>query len=397
MSLTKKRIESLEPRSRAYIAWDSLITGFGVIVYPSGRKSFCIQFRDHKRKSKKHVIGSCSVMQVDDARAEARRCLALATLGNTTFLRQDTATETLLSDVWARYEREHAQTLKISTRKENARLWLANISDVIGGRPVATLQKRDVADLHNRYFERPYLGNRILSLLSLLLGLSERWGLREEGTNPCSGIQRYCEKSRERVLTDRELEAIDRELTSGRYHQSVVLAIRLLFVTGCRLREILNMKWEFIDWDARLIRFPDSKTGAKTVDMNPSVQSLLADAHQLDGNPYVCWGSVRSQPRIQIHRPWKKICEACGIPDVRLHDIRHTFASTAISHGANLIEVRDLLGHSDVQTTQRYAHLETEARREASRKVSGVIRNAMQRQPTGTEGKVINLKINNHD
>lgn len=392
MALSKKQIDRLKPNDKQYIVWDGDIPGFGVIVYPSWRKSYVIQFRDSYHKTRKHVIGHCGIVTLDDARNEARRCLALATLGNTSFLKTSLKGIVTLADVWSRYEREYAPNLKPRTRQENDRLWNVNIRDAIGSSPISGIQKRDVADLHIRHYEHPYLGNRILSLLSLLFGLTERWGLREDGTNPCLGIQRYKEKSRERYLSDSEVQAIERELATGGYHQSVVLAIRLLLLTGCRLSEILTLKWEYIDNDSNVIRLPDSKTGAKVIPISDAVNALLCNTAAMPGNPYVCWGED-GKPRIDIHKAWKRLCEACGLQVVRIHDLRHTFASTAISSGMNLIMVRDLLGHRNVATTQRYAHLHNDAIHEASEEVSGRIQSAMSRTATGTDGKVIQFPV----
>jgi len=149
----------------------------------------------------------------------------------------------------------------------------------------------------------------------------------------------------------REMEAEGVELPSA------ILAARLLILTGCRLNEIMSLKWSYVDLDVPALRLPDSKTGAKVVHVGQPVADLLRGAQRIDDNPWVITGTLPGKPLSDLQPFWQRVRARAGVKDVRIHDLRHTFASLLVSGGASLEMIGKLLGHTQIGTTQRYAHL----------------------------------------
>jgi integrase len=142
---------------------------------------------------------------------------------------------------------------------------------------------------------------------------------------------------------------------SGQESVHVVGAFRLLLLTGCRLGEIQTLRWSYVS--ARYLELPDSKTGARRIPLPPAAQVVLASLPRFDGNPFVICGAVDGQHITDLQRPWRRIRAAAGLQDVRIHDLRHTYASNAVANGMPIQMVGKLLGHTQIQTTMRYAHL----------------------------------------
>lgn len=266
---------------------------------------------------------------------------------------------------------------KASSQKEDQRLWEQHILPTLGKLKVSSLDKSDIAKLHHSLSRFPITANRVLSLLSKALNLAELWGYRPNHSNPCLHIQKYAEIKRERFLSQEEInklmEALDEEEKGGSENPWVIYAIRLLLITGCRLNEILTLKWEEVDFDNQCLRVSDSKTGKKLVYLSSSALDLFKSIPQTEGNPYVICGAKNKAHLINLQKPWRRIRSKVGLQNVRLHDLRHTFASIAASKGLSLPIIGALLGHKQTQTTARYAHLIGQPLLEASEKISGEI------------------------
>jgi len=218
-------------------------------------------------------------------------------------------------------------------------------------------------------------------VISKMFSLSEVWGLRPDGTNPRKQIRKYPEEKRERFLSAAELRRIGEVLremeAEGVELPSAILAARLLILTGCRLNEIMSLKWSYVDLDVPALRLPDSKTGAKVVHVGQPVADLLRDAQRIDGNPWVITGTLPGKPLSDLQPFWQRVRARAGVKDVRIHDLRHTFASTAVASGQGLPMIGKLLGHTQVQTTARYAHLAAEPVRMAADAVAQNLRKSL--------------------
>ncbi len=206
-------------------------------------------------------------------------------------------------------------------------------------------------------------------------------------------VKKYVEEKRERFLSSDEFAALGQALREveqdGSETQSAVNAIRLLMLTGCRLGEITTLKWDYVDTKARELRLPDSKTGAKVVHFGKAATNVLNSIKKLDSNPYVITGKKKDGSRLtDLQHPWRRIRAKAGLDDVRIHDLRHSYASGALALGEGLTMIGKLLGHTQVQTTARYAHLANDPVKSAAGRVSDTIGAAMLgkgKPPTSTE------------
>ena len=194
-----------------------------------------------------------------------------------------------------------------------------------------------------------------------MFSMAEVWGWRPDGSNPCLHIKRYKEEKRERFLSAQEFarlgKVLDDTLRDGSETRSAVVAIRLLMLTGCRLSEIQKLQWEHVDLEAGELQLPDTKTGGRAVPLAPSAVRLLEALPRDEENPWVIAGRKPGSHLTDLQHPWRRIREKAELDDVRIHDLRHSFASRALALGEGLPMIGKLLGHTQVQTTARYAHL----------------------------------------
>jgi integrase len=283
-----------------------------------------------------------------------------------------------VKDLAARFDAEHiAIHLKASTQKEYRRSLEKFILPFFGNRPIAEVSREDVARFHHKHRHVPYQANRCLEIVSKMFNLAELWGLRPNDSNPRKHIKKYREEKRERYLTAAELRRVGevlREMESeGLELPSAIAAVILLILTGCRLNEIMTLKWEYVDLDAGVLNLPDSKTGAKVVYLGkPAIETLRRLPRRAD-NPWVIYG-IKPGGRLTDLQPfWQRLRARAGLKDARIHDLRHTFASAAVAAGQGLPMIGKLLGHTQVQTTARYAHLAADPVKAAADQVSASI------------------------
>ena len=225
---------------------------------------------------------------------------------------------------------------------------------------------------------RPRKANLTLAILSKLISWALDHGYRaEDKPNPCKGIKRFRENSRERYLGTAEIARLMTVLDTLDATQAevphVTAAIRLLLLTGARLSEITTLRWDWVDLDTATLWLPDSKTGKKTIRLNAEAVAVLRAVPREVGNPHVIIGHLAGSHLVNLQKPWRRIRALAGIEDVRIHDLRHSFASIAINAGASLAMVGKLLGHSQPQTTARYAHLADDPLRQVNNLVGAAV------------------------
>ena len=249
--------------------------------------------------------------------------------------------------------------LKASTAKEYRGNLRRLILPALGRLAVPGITRADVAKFHHDLRHIPYQANRCLKMVSKLFVLAEMWGLRPDGSNPRKHIRKYPEEKRERFLSAAELRQIGevlREMESERVElPSAILAARLLILTGCRLGEIMTLKWHYVDFDESVLRLPDSKTGKKVVHLGAPAVEYLHDAQRTDGNPWVITGTLAGKPLSDLQPFWQRVRARAGVKDVRIHDLRHTFASTAVAAGQGLPMIGKLFGHTLRTAVQKSA------------------------------------------
>jgi integrase len=373
--LTKRLVDAAECRTAEYFMWDDEIPGLGVRVLPSGRRVYVVQYRVGRR-SRRISLGPSTVIACEQARKRAVAIIAAARNGIDPADERDSARHAMtVNELAERFDEEHISVrLKASTAKEYRRNLRRFILPALGRLTVTDITRADVAKFHHDLRHIPYQANRCLEVVSKMFSLAELWGLRPDGTNPRKHIKKYREEKRERFLSVAELRRIGEVLgemeDEGIELPSAILAARLLILTGCRLNEIMTLKWAYVDITDRVLRLPDSKTGAKVVHLGQPAIDLLQAAERVDDNPWVITGALPGRHLSDLQPFWRRLRARAGLKDVRIHDLRHTYASMAVASGQGLPMIGKLLGHTQVQTTARYAHLAADPVRIAADLVS---------------------------
>jgi integrase len=408
--LTKRIVDQATSTSRTYFIWDGELRGFGARIDGSGTKTFLVRYRARSSGAtgpKRFVtIGRYGTLTVDEARNHTKEILgAVATGGDpASELAQQRAAATF-KDVAELFLKEHvAAKRKSSTAQGYESLLRSSAIPVFGNRKADAVTRADVARLHSGLGDTPYQANRLLAVIGSLYTFAERQGLVRENYNPARKIEKFAESRRERFLTSKELERIGAAIRQGETvgipwvrdsaklkskhlvkeaNQRTLIsthaaaAIRLLIFTGARLNEILRLRWEHVDLERGLLLLPDSKTGRKTIVLNQPALDILT-GHPRVGE-FVVAGDAVDRPRADLKRPWASVCMHAGIEGVRLHDLRHTFASIGAGASLGLPIVGKLLGHSQAQTTARYAHLDADPLVRASNIIGKHLESAMNR------------------
>ncbi len=308
----------------------------------------------------RHAKGGWSAQR---ARDEAIRLLGLIRDGKdpASDRAADKAAPTL-AEFAHRFMTEYAERQKKRRSvEEDRRLLRLHLLPALGHLQVRTITKTHVARFHSSLHATPVAANRALALLATMLSWAERIGERPDGSNPCKHVDRNPEKGRERLLSAEELarlgDALDQAVAAGIADWRPVAVVRLLLFTGARLSEVLTMRWSWINHTAGLARLPDSKTGARNLFLPAPALELLAKLPHFAANEHVIPGDRPGAPFVGVQRPWQRIRKLAGLNDLRLHDLRHGFASTGVAAGESLFVVGKLLGHKQSKTTERYAHL----------------------------------------
>ena len=380
--LTKRVAEGAAAAETEYTIWDDEIPGFGLRVLPSGRRNYMIQYRVGTR-TRRMTLGPHGILTAEQARTMAMTELARVRQGADPAADRQARREAItVRELAERFDKEHiALRIKSSTAKEYRRNLDRFILPALGRLRVEEVTRADIAKFHHDLRHIPYQANRCIEVVSKMFNLAEMWGLRADGTNPRKHIKKYPEEKRERFLSAAEMRRTGEVLAEMEIENielpSAIAAARLLMLTGCRLNEIMTLKWAYVDTEAPALRLPDSKTGAKIVHLGKAALDVLRAIHRIDGNPWVITGAKAGARLADLQPFWQRVRARAGIKDVRIHDLRHTFASVAVASGQGLPMIGKLLGHTQVQTTARYAHLAADPVRAAADQVSSGIAQAL--------------------
>jgi len=408
--ITKRAVEALQATGSEFTMWDDTVTGFGVRVRPTGAKSYVIIYRAGAGRGapmRRYTIAAVGKIAPDRARARAKVILGAVAHGhdpaNQKTAERGTPALTELAD---RFMAEHVRAKRKTGTAEFYRDILDRIvKPALGTTKSDKLTRLQVGRLHSSLSETPFQANRVLAVVGSMYAFAGRAGIVPEGTNPARGIDKFKEGRRERFLTGEELERlgsaireaettgiawtvdntkptakhVPKEKRATKIGASAAAAIRLLLFTGCRLREILHLQWEHVDIERGCLFLPDSKSGRKTIILNAPALAVL-NALERTG-PFVVPGDDPEQPRHDLKRPWDAVTRRAGLIGVRVHDLRHTYASFGAGGGLGLPIIGRLLGHAQVATTARYAHLDNDPLRRASEAIAGRIAAALEGGP----------------
>ena len=368
--LTDQSARAIPANGDDAVYWDGDLTGFGIRVRASGRKSWVFQTRVRGRL-RWFTLGRCNALSADEAREQAQRLAAMAQQGIDP--RESGGESPPVAELGRRFLEDYVPAhCKPRTQAHYRRMVEKLIVPAIGSIAVSDVLRRDVAELHHSLRATPYQANRMLGVLSKMFTLAEVWGWRPDGTNPCRHVKQYREHKRERFLSPEEMARLGAVLRAAEAEMpGAVAAIRLLLMTGCRMSEIRDLRWEHVTADE--IELPDAKTGSRAVPLSPEARAVLASIPRERGNPFVFPGRFPGTHRVDLQRPWKILRGRAGLDDVRIHDLRHSFASRALALGESLTMIGKLLGHTQVQTTARYAHLARNSIQSAAARIADSI------------------------
>lgn len=398
--------------------WDSALEGFGACAYLSGRKVYVVQYRQNGR-SRRVNIGDCARLTPEQARSEAKKMLgAVETGADPIAERKAKRAVPTFSEVADDFIKLHvAMRRKGRTQDVYEGLLRNHIKPAFGSKSVTDVRLADVARLQTRMTASPGAANRAVSLVSAIWNWASRREIVDRHRNPAVGIERNREQKKERFLTTEELGLIGSALAEGetvglpyvvdetkakakhapkpenrlvKLDPFAVGAIRLLILTGARLREILDAQWAWVDAERGILFLPDSKTGRKPVYLSAAALAVLASLPRIEGNPFIIAGQgprkkpadasdgeKRPAPRSDLKKPWAAVCRAAGLDGVRLHDLRHSFASVGAGASLGLPVIGKLLGHTQAATTARYAHLDADPLRRAADTIGATIAAAL--------------------
>jgi integrase len=368
--LTKKRIEQAQSKDRPYRINDDALSNFYCMIHSTGRKVFYVYYRTESRQERRCKIGDFETFPLEAARGAAKDILARVRLGEDPVkdkkMRRE---EQTLGAITERFLYEHVRAKrKKSTAVEYERLINKHINPRLGTKTLSNITREDVARLHQGLRDTPYQANRVRAILSAIFNWANQVG-SFTGECPTKGIEKNPEKTRERYLSRDEFARLARALDAAESTrtepQAAIDAIRLLALTGCRKNEIQKLRWDEVDLLNRCLRLGDTKTGARVVPLCPPAVIILDKLHDQDHREHVFPGRHGSKPFDGVPKVWERIRKNAALEGVRLHDLRHSFASVAINSGLPLYTVSKMLGHSQASTTQRYAHLADENLRAA--------------------------------
>jgi integrase len=422
--ISKRTVDGAKPEAARYVLWDTDLKGFGLRVTPQGTKTYVARYRAGGGRAgvlRQAVVGRHGPLTADEARDEARLILASAAKGGDPQAdRAKVRADITLADLCDLYLKEGVSTKKASTVYTDKVRIERHIKPLLGRKRVNAITSGDVERwMHDvaagktaasikpsrgqvRSGEAPKgtetrrrtdpiarggkgTAARTAGLLGGIFTFATKRGIRPD--NPTVGLERYRDRTAERFLSVKEMGALGEAMAASDAaggNTTATRIIRLLALTGARRGEIEGLRWSEVDADRSILRLADSKTGQKVIPLGAAAMLLINDADRVKGSPYVFPATTDKEKHFgNVNKTWRAVRAAAGLSDVRLHDLRHSFASTGLASGQGLVLLGKLLGHADVKTTSRYAHLADDPVRTAADRIAGSISAALDGDESG--------------
>jgi integrase len=371
VKLTKRVVDSAvpDPIKRVFL-WDTEITGFGLRLYPSGQRSYYLQYRNQYDQTRKIKIGNHGSMATEQARDIARQLsLEIGAGRDPAEGVKETKAKPTIEALVNEYLNLHARvTKREKSLQEDERLISTIILPRLGSRRVEAVTANDLQNLHKDLIDTPYVANRVRSLMSKMFNMAIQW--EWISSNPTTAVTKYQEHKRERWLDKEEMAKLWEVLDKYASH-ATSFVFKFLLLTGARKGEVLYATWNQFDLDKGVWTKPAHLTKQKKIEHLPLSTNALDMLQQLkelhpSSSPFLFPGKVEGKPIQEVKTFWGTVLKEAGIENFRIHDLRHTHASHLVSSGLSLSVVGKLLGHTQASTTQRYAHLADEPLREAA-------------------------------
>lgn len=403
--ITKRTVDSLRTTGKEYVHWDAELTGFGVRVRVTGTKSFVAVYRTGGRNSplRRVTIGAVGKIEADKAREEARTIILQAELGQDRAAEKARArAEMTLDKVCDLYLKEGCETKKASTIATDRGRIERHIKPLLGKKRIGEISRadvekfmRDVANGKTAVDEmtKPRgraiveggkgTATRTVGLLGGIMSFAVSRQLRPD--NPVRGVKRYTDRKGETFLSAADLANIGAALILAEQagaNPSAIAIIRLLAFTGARKSEIVRLMWTEVDIERGYLRLGDSKTGAKIIPIGAPACEVLTTLRVIEGSLYVFPAASGNGHFQGLEKVWRNVRIAAGFPSLRLHDLRHSFASVGLARGDALPVIGAILGHADVKTTSRYAHLADDPVKTAANEISRAVHAALSGRPS---------------
>jgi len=389
--ITDKSVKELTPPATGNRrVYDERIPGFGVRITARGARAFVLNYRNVEGRERRYTIGPYPAWSVEAARKRAGEIKQQIARGDDPLAEKTARRQApTVADLAERYITDHLPRKRPSSQIEDKAMIGKIIKPKIGSRKVEAVDHADIDRLHRDLTKGrgPYRANRTLALLSKMFSLSIKWGWRSD--NPARGVERNPEQKRTRYLSPAEIHRLTVAL-ADHPNQSSANAIRLLLLTGARRAEVLSATWDQFDIEAGTWTKPAANTKQEKehrVPLSAPALQLLTEIHGESDGPHLFPGKA-GQPQAQLKSFWASVCKTASITGCRVHDLRHTYASILASAGLSLPVIGALLGHTQANTTARYAHLFDDPLRQATERVGAVVTAA----GTGKTAEVVKLR-----
>lgn len=374
-NLTKNTVERLELSPKTYICWDQKLSGFGVKISPTGRKSYILKYRNTAGVQRKPTIGVHGQITCEQARQIAQQWMALIAQGKDPMdERHQKKAEIAFGDLFDIYLKRHAKPHKKSWKYDEEQ-YGRHIAPRIGNKKLSAITQQDIANLHAKLAEESgkATANHILSLITAIYNKAIEWGYFQQ-QSPTRFIKKFREKSRDRFIQLEELPRFQQALAE---EKSEILRdfIHMLLLTGQRKSNVLSMRWGEISFSRKEWHIPETKNGeSHTVPLVPDALSILERRKAQSESPFVFPGEGASGHLRDPKRAWHRLLKRADIKDLTMHDLRRTFGSYLAINGASPFIIGKALGHKNIKSTQVYARLNLGAIREQMEQANSIMK-----------------------